>query len=148
MLIAQWCTYIVWIVSIVGNNIVVGYMENIKKIRKIESTTVFKLSHTNQIHNSLLNSVNFEDFHVYFHMIWKYTWKFKNSLENRKINTQQYLNWVNKVLSIFLRKVGLRKCILSTNISETSVTIDGLRFIIDSGKVKEISYDPKYKMQR
>jgi HrpA-like RNA helicase len=43
---------------------------------------------------------------------------------------------------------GIRKCILSTNIAETSVTIDGLRFIIDSGKVKEISYDAKYKMSR
>ena len=32
--------------------------------------------------------------------------------------------------------------------AETSITIDGLRFIVDSGKVKEISYDPKYKMQR
>ncbi|XP_055611931.1 probable ATP-dependent RNA helicase DHX34 isoform X2 [Uranotaenia lowii] len=43
---------------------------------------------------------------------------------------------------------GMRKCIISTNIAETSITIDGIRFVIDSGKVKEMSYDPTTKMQR
>lgn len=43
---------------------------------------------------------------------------------------------------------GIRKCIVSTNIAETSVTIDGIRFVVDSGKVKEMSYDPVSKMQR
>ncbi|BFY97868.1 hypothetical protein BsWGS_00907 [Bradybaena similaris] len=43
---------------------------------------------------------------------------------------------------------GIRKCIVSTNIAETSVTIGGVRFIVDSGKVKEMSFDSKYKMQK
>lgn len=42
---------------------------------------------------------------------------------------------------------GTRKCILSTNIAETSVTIDGIRFVADSGKVKEMNYDDHNKMQ-
>ncbi|VDP18217.1 unnamed protein product [Soboliphyme baturini] len=41
---------------------------------------------------------------------------------------------------------GVRKCILSTNIAETSVTIDGVRFVVDSGKVKEMRYDADTKM--
>uniref|UniRef100_A0A0A9XYB6 Putative ATP-dependent RNA helicase DHX34 n=2 Tax=Lygus hesperus TaxID=30085 RepID=A0A0A9XYB6_LYGHE len=43
---------------------------------------------------------------------------------------------------------GMRKCVISTNIAETSVTIDGIRFVIDSGMVKEMSYDSTCKMQR
>ena len=42
----------------------------------------------------------------------------------------------------------MRKCIVSTNIAETSLTVDGIRFVIDSGKVKEMSYDASCKGQR
>lgn len=43
---------------------------------------------------------------------------------------------------------GVRKCIISSNIAETSLTIDGIRFVIDSGKVKELSHDATANMSK
>ncbi len=36
---------------------------------------------------------------------------------------------------------GVRKAILATNVAETSVTVDGVRFVIDSGRAKLMRHD-------
>lgn len=42
---------------------------------------------------------------------------------------------------------GVRKIILSTNIAETSVTIDDCVFVIDSGRMREKHFDPNRNME-
>ena len=41
---------------------------------------------------------------------------------------------------------GQRKCIVSTNIAETSLTVDGIKYVIDSGYNKLKVYNPKIGM--
>ena len=41
---------------------------------------------------------------------------------------------------------GVRKCIVSTNIAETSLTVDGILYVIDCGYVKMKVYNPKMGM--
>ena len=41
---------------------------------------------------------------------------------------------------------GKRKVVMATNIAETSITIDDVVFVIDSGRVRETQYDPSTRM--
>ena len=41
---------------------------------------------------------------------------------------------------------GMRKCVVSTNVAETSLTIDGIRFVVDSGFMKTNVFRPKIGM--
>ena len=44
--------------------------------------------------------------------------------------------------------VGKRKVIVATNVAETSITIDDIIAVIDTGRVKETSYDPQNNMRK
>uniref|UniRef100_A0A7S1Q4S2 RNA helicase n=1 Tax=Alexandrium catenella TaxID=2925 RepID=A0A7S1Q4S2_ALECA len=41
---------------------------------------------------------------------------------------------------------GIRKIVLTTNIAEASITVEGTEFVIDCGRAKEVSYDPYLKV--
>ncbi|KAI8467813.1 MAG: P-loop containing nucleoside triphosphate hydrolase protein [Monoraphidium minutum] len=42
---------------------------------------------------------------------------------------------------------GARKVVLATNIAETSLTIDGIRYVVDPGFAKQNSYNPRTGME-
>ncbi|CAM9875864.1 unnamed protein product [Ectocarpus sp. 8 AP-2014] len=44
-------------------------------------------------------------------------------------------------------RAGVRKVVMATNIAETSVTVPGVRFVVDPGYVKQKTYDPARRME-
>ncbi|CAF0826915.1 unnamed protein product, partial [Didymodactylos carnosus] len=49
--------------------------------------------------------------------------------------------------ALVFEKSSVRKIIFATNVAETSLTIDGVKHVIDTGMVKEVMWDDKRKMQ-
>uniref|UniRef100_Q8IX18-2 Isoform 2 of Probable ATP-dependent RNA helicase DHX40 n=1 Tax=Homo sapiens TaxID=9606 RepID=Q8IX18-2 len=43
---------------------------------------------------------------------------------------------------------GIRKCVISTNISATSLTIDGIRYVVDGGFVKQLNHNPRLGLEQ
>lgn len=66
--------------------------------------------------------------------------------DNRKLMTVPIFSSLpsEQQMRVFVpTPAGFRKVILATNIAETSVTIPGIKYVIDPGFVKARSYDPK-----
>jgi ATP-dependent helicase HrpB len=47
-----------------------------------------------------------------------------------------------------LRPLDLRKIVLATNVAETSITIDGVTAVVDSGLVRRLRFDPSTGLDR
>ena len=49
--------------------------------------------------------------------------------------------------SLIFSKIKQRKIVISTNLAETSITIDDCVFVIEVGKMKEKRFDPTKNME-
>ena len=67
---------------------------------------------------------------------------FNDSSKFRIITLHSMVPAAEQKLVFKLPPRGCRKIILSTNIAETSITIDDVVYVLDSGRLKEKNYDP------
>lgn len=56
------------------------------------------------------------------------------------------LPWEQQALIFEKAKPGFRKVVIATNIAETSLTVDGIRYVVDAGFVKQKVYDTRKEM--
>jgi len=43
---------------------------------------------------------------------------------------------------------GVRQIVVATNVAETSLTIPGIKYVVDSGRTKEKSFDKKLQISK
>jgi len=73
----------------------------------------------------------------------------KNSIKGFRIHTLYGQLPQNKQFAaLFPNKDGQRKIVLSTNIAETSLTIVGVKIVVDSGFERTLKFDPKSALSR
>lgn len=73
-------------------------------------------------------------------------------LEGRKLRNTEILQLFGRLSMSEQQRVfktgGRRRIILSTNVAETSITIPGIHYVIDSGQVRLSRYNPRTQVQR
>ena len=74
-----------------------------------------------------------------------------DKLEGRKYPSMEILPLFGRLSASDQNKIftgsSFRRVILSTNVAETSLTIPGIRFVVDSGLVRLSRYNPKSRIQ-
>lgn len=75
--------------------------------------------------------------------------RLKDAFENTKVcPLYGMLNQKEQRGAILPDSNGLRKIVLATSIAETSLTIEGVRVVVDSGLCKQMIYDPMTSLSR
>ena len=73
----------------------------------------------------------------------------KGSLDNFSIHPLYgQLSQQEQLLAIMPNKFGKRKVVLATSIAETSLTIEGIRIVVDTGFARTSRFDPKSGLSR